>query len=184
MEGIGVDDGAGGRTRALIVMSPGGGNQLTAIQNLADAPYTVDAVTRKITEVRFPTATTEGFGMARWRQILYRLNAAGFDVLAYDRRGEGLSGGQRQSISLARALAGRPPILLFDEPTSAIDQATEAALIERLKPEVAGRTFLLITHRPALLALVDRVVLVDQGRVVQDGPRDRVLDQLRPRAAA
>lgn len=93
MEGAGVVDGAGGRTRALAVMSPGGGNQLTAIHNLADAPYTIDAATGKITEARFPNATTEGFGMARWRQILYRLNQAGFDVLAYDRRGEGLSGG-------------------------------------------------------------------------------------------
>ena len=109
--------------------------------------------------------------------------ANGYDLALTD-RGEGLSGGQRQSISLARALAGRPPILIFDEPTSSIDQASEAALIERLKPELQGRTFIVITHRPALLALVDRVVLIDGGKVLQDGPRDRIIDSLRPRAAA
>jgi hypothetical protein len=93
IEGKGVDDGNGARTRALIVISAGGGNQLTAIQNLADQPYTIDPATDRIAENHFPNATTEGFGMARWRQILHRLNEAGFDVLAYDRRGEGLSGG-------------------------------------------------------------------------------------------
>ena len=109
--------------------------------------------------------------------------ANGYDLVLTD-RGEGLSGGQRQSISLARALAGRPPILVFDEPTSSIDQGSEAQLIERLKSELEGRTFILITHRPALLALVERVILIDGGKVVQDGPRDRVLEQMRPRAAA
>ncbi|KJC60430.1 hypothetical protein UP10_12420 [Bradyrhizobium sp. LTSPM299] len=110
IEGAGVDDGTGGRTRALIVTSAGGGNQITAIQNLSDAPYTIDPTTQRIAENRFPNATTEGFGMARWRQILYRLNQAGFDVLAYDRRGEGLSGGfsdtntLEQSADIFRAL--------------------------------------------------------------------------------
>lgn len=109
--------------------------------------------------------------------------ANGYDLRLAD-RGEGLSGGQRQSISLARALAGRPSILVFDEPTSAMDNSTEAQLIDRLQAELAGRTFVLITHRPALLRLVERVVLIDKGKVVNDGPRDVVLAQLqRPRAA-
>jgi pimeloyl-ACP methyl ester carboxylesterase len=93
VEGAGVDDGRGGHTRALVIMSPGGGNQLTAIQHPADVPVTIDPATRRATSVRFPNATTEGMGMRTWRDHLYALNRAGFDVLAYDRRGEGLSGG-------------------------------------------------------------------------------------------
>ena len=90
-------------------------------------------------------------------------------------RGESLSGGQRQSIALARALAGRPPVLIFDEPTSAMDAQTEAALLKQLDVETKGRTLILITHRPTMLRLVERVILLDQGRVVADGPRDKVL---------
>ncbi|MDQ0839804.1 ATP-binding cassette subfamily C protein LapB [Sphingomonas faeni] len=110
--------------------------------------------------------------------------ANGYDLQLTD-RGEGLSGGQRQAISLARALAGRPQIIVFDEPTSAMDQASEAQLIGRLETELQGRTFVLITHRPALLRLVERIVVVENGRVSQDGPRDAVLKELqRPRAVA
>jgi len=93
VEGAGVDDGHGGRSRALVIMSPGGGGQLTAIQHPADVAITVDPVTRRATSVSYPNATTEGMGMRMWRDHLYALNRAGFDVLAYDRRGEGLSGG-------------------------------------------------------------------------------------------
>ena len=109
--------------------------------------------------------------------------ANGYDLMLAD-RGEGLSGGQRQSISLARALAGRPQIVVFDEPTSSIDQTSEAQLIQRLEGELNGRTFVLITHRPALVRLVDRIVVVEGGKILQDGPRDAVLQALsRPRAA-
>jgi hypothetical protein len=93
VEGVGVDDGRGGKTRALVIMSPGGGGQLTAIRHPADVAVTIDPVTRRATDVRYPNATTEGFGMRTWRDHVYALNKAGFDVLAYDRRGEGLSGG-------------------------------------------------------------------------------------------
>jgi ATP-binding cassette subfamily C protein LapB len=103
--------------------------------------------------------------------------ANGYDLRLAD-RGEGLSGGQRQSIALARALAGSPPVLVFDEPTSAMDSQTETALIQRLQEELKGRTLLLITHRPPLLALVSRIMLVDRGKVVADGPRDEVLKQI------
>lgn len=103
--------------------------------------------------------------------------ANGYDLMLTD-RGEGLSGGQRQSIALARALAGRPQLLVFDEPTSAMDAYTESQLIDRLDSELGGRTFILITHRPALLRLVERVIVVDAGKVVTDGPRDGVLKQL------
>lgn len=109
--------------------------------------------------------------------------ANGYDLKLAD-RGEGLSGGQRQSIAVARALVDKPPILLFDEPSSAMDAQTETALIQRLRLELKDRTFVLITHRPPLLALVDRIILLDKGRVALDGPRDQVLKQISaPRAA-
>jgi ATP-binding cassette subfamily C protein LapB len=103
--------------------------------------------------------------------------ANGYDLRLAD-RGEGLSGGQRQSIALARALAARPKIVLFDEPTSAMDSQSETALLQRLQSELKDRTLVLITHRPPLLALVSRILLIDRGRVVADGPRDEVLKRI------
>jgi ATP-binding cassette, subfamily C, bacterial LapB len=103
--------------------------------------------------------------------------ANGYDLRLAD-RGEGLSGGQRQSIAIARALAGKPPLVIFDEPSSAMDNQTENALIQRLQTELKDRTFLLITHRPPLLALVTRIMLIDKGKVVANGPRDEVLKQI------
>lgn len=103
--------------------------------------------------------------------------ANGYDLRLAD-RGDGLSGGQRQSIAIARAIAGRPPILIFDEPSSSMDAQTEADLISRLQSEVAGRTLLLITHRTSLLSMVDRIVVLDRGKIVADGPRDAVLQRL------
>lgn len=110
--------------------------------------------------------------------------ANGYDLKLAD-RGEGLSGGQRQSIAIARAIAGRPGIVVMDEPSSAMDAQTETGLIQRLQEELKDRTLILITHRPPLLQLVSRIILLDKGRVVTDGPRDAVLKQIgRPRAAA
>ena len=109
--------------------------------------------------------------------------ANGYDLKLAD-RGEGLSGGQRQSIAIARALAGKPQLLVFDEPSSSMDTQTESGLIERLGREVQGRTFVLVTHRPTLLALVQRVMVLDRGKVMADGPRDTVMQQLtRPKVA-
>jgi ATP-binding cassette subfamily C protein LapB len=110
--------------------------------------------------------------------------ANGYDLRLAD-RGEGLSGGQRQSIAIARALAGKPPLMVLDEPSSAMDAQTEGALIQRLQEELAGRTVILITHRPPLLQLAQRIILLDGGKIVSDGPRDTVLKQImRPQAAA
>ncbi len=92
-------------------------------------------------------------------------------------RGERLSGGQRQLVAIARALLMRPRLLLLDEPSSMVDPATEQRLIARLRalPET---TVVLVTHRMAMLALVDRLVVMDRGRVLADGPRDEVLKAL------
>jgi ATP-binding cassette subfamily C protein LapB len=92
-------------------------------------------------------------------------------------RGERLSGGQRQAVSIARALVQQPRMLLLDEPSSMMDPATEARLIENLR-NIKGTTMLLVTHRTAMLPLVDRLVVLDQGRVVLDGPRNEVLRKL------
>jgi ATP-binding cassette subfamily C protein LapB len=109
--------------------------------------------------------------------------ANGYDLRLAD-RGEGLSGGQRQSIAIARALTGNPPILVFDEPTSAMDAQTEDALIQRLQAEAAERTMIVITHRPSLLKLVKRIMIVEGGRIVADGPRDEVLKRITRSKAA
>ncbi|MBT8426532.1 MAG: type I secretion system permease/ATPase [Erythrobacter sp.] len=101
----------------------------------------------------------------------------GYDLGLVD-RGEGLSGGQRQSIAIARALAGKPPIVVMDEPSSAMDAQTEADLINRLEDELKGRTLVVVTHRQPLLKLVDRIIIMDRGKVVADGPRDKVLEKL------
>lgn len=103
--------------------------------------------------------------------------ANGYDLKLAD-RGEGLSGGQRQSIAIARALAGSPRIMVFDEPSSAMDAQTETALLHRLGEELKNRTLILITHRPPLLRLVTRIVLMDKGKVIADGPRDEILRQI------
>ncbi len=93
-------------------------------------------------------------------------------------RGFNLSGGQRQLIALARALIADPPILLLDEPTSNLDNSAERRFLDSMRGWLNQRTLILVTHRASLLALVDRVVLVDRGKVVADGPRDEVLAML------
>ena len=103
---------------------------------------------------------------------------SGFDMKVGE-RGEGLSGGQRQSIAIARALVMSPPILLMDEPSNAMDNATEAELLAKLKTEISDRTFILVTHRASLLKLVDRIVVIEQGSVVADGPKEEVLEALK-----
>ena len=94
-------------------------------------------------------------------------------------RGETLSGGQRQGVAIARAVIADPPVLLLDEPTSSMDTTTEAIFKSRLKQFAHNKTMLVVTHRSSLLELVDRVLVLDGGRLVADGPKEKVLDALR-----
>lgn len=105
-------------------------------------------------------------------------NPLGFDMQVGE-RGKELSGGQRQSVAMARALLLDPPILLFDEPTSSMDSSSESKLRKRLEEIVKGKTLIIITHRASLLDLVERIVVVDNGVVVADGTKQRVLDDLK-----
>ena len=96
-------------------------------------------------------------------------NPAGYD-LKIKERGVGLSGGQRQSINLSRALLHEPNILVLDEPTSSMDSSTEAAILQRLGDYLTDRTMVAVTHRNTLLNLVTRVLVMDQGNIILDKP--------------
>jgi len=100
----------------------------------------------------------------------------GYD-LELKERGEGLSGGQRQSINLARALLHEPSLLILDEPTSSMDTGTEKGVIARLKQWSGDRTVIMVTHRNTLLELADRVLVIDQGQVVADTTPERLRAQ-------
>ena len=105
-------------------------------------------------------------------------NPKGYDMLVGE-RGESLSGGQRQSIAVARALINDPAILLLDEPSSNLDNQSEAQLKRRLEEAAQDKTILLVTHRTALLTLVDRLIVIDGGRIVADGAKDQVIEALK-----
>jgi ATP-binding cassette subfamily C protein LapB len=94
-------------------------------------------------------------------------------------RGEGLSGGQRQSINLARALLHRPNLLVLDEPTSSMDTATEKTVIARVRSWADDRTMVIVTHRNTPLELVDRVLVIDQGAIVTDTTPEKIRAQAR-----
>jgi ATP-binding cassette subfamily C protein LapB len=103
-------------------------------------------------------------------------NPQGYDMELRE-RGEGLSGGQRQSINLARALLHDPNLLVLDEPTSSMDTATEKSVIARLKTWIGTRTLLMVTHRNTLLELADRVLVIDQGAVMADTTPEKLKAQ-------
>lgn len=102
----------------------------------------------------------------------------GFDMPVGE-RGSGLSGGQRQTIALARALVLDPPILILDEPTNSMDHSTEQRLKANLAQVAKGKTLVVVSHRASLLDLVERIVVLDRGRVVADGPREEVRQALK-----
>lgn len=103
---------------------------------------------------------------------------SGFDMQVGE-RGEGLSGGQRQSIAVARALLMDPPMLVLDEPTNAMDNSTEERFKSKLTQVLENKTLLLVTHRASLLNLVDRIIVMDQGKLVADGPREQIMTALK-----
>ncbi len=102
----------------------------------------------------------------------------GFDMVVGE-RGESLSGGQRQGVAIARAALLDPPVLLLDEPTGSMDFSSEAQFKERLRHFAQHRTVLVVTHRNSLLEIADRIIVLDEGRIVADGPREKVLDDLK-----
>ncbi|MOA36418.1 Heterocyst differentiation ATP-binding protein HepA [compost metagenome] len=101
----------------------------------------------------------------------------GFDMVIGE-RGESLSGGQRKAITIARALLNAPPIMLLDEPTSNMDHSTEAAMKRTFEKIMPGKTMVLVTHHTALLDLADRIIVIDQGRILADGPKAEVVQAL------
>ncbi len=102
----------------------------------------------------------------------------GFDMMIGE-RGESLSGGQRQAVAIARAVIHDAPILLLDEPTDSMDHSTEEEVKLRLRKFMVGKTALIVTHRTSLLELVDRIIVVDHGKIVADGPKATVVEALR-----
>ncbi|WP_043245966.1 type I secretion system permease/ATPase [Pseudomonas solani] len=107
-----------------------------------------------------------------------RLHPQGYE-LQVGERGQNLSGGQRQNVALARALLLDPPILLLDEPTSSMDNTGEERLKQRLNAVITNKTVLLVTHRASMLSLVDRLLIVDKGQIIADGPKDAVMEALK-----
>ena len=94
-------------------------------------------------------------------------------------RGESLSGGQRAGIAIARSVIANAPILLMDEPTGAMDHSSEETVKTRLKEHSVGRTVVIVTHRTSLLDMVDRIIVIDGGKIVADGPKATVVEALR-----
>lgn len=105
---------------------------------------------------------------------IVRNHPKGFDMIAGE-RGMNLSCGQRQAVAVARAILTNPPVIMLDEPTSSMDMRSEERIRHNLKIVTKHKTVLLITHRTALLSLVDRVVVFDNGKIVADGSKDSIL---------
>ncbi len=99
---------------------------------------------------------------------------SGYD-LQVGERGDGLSGGERQSVTLARALVSNPNILILDEPTNSMDELSEEAFKNRLADIVKDKTVIVITHRPSILSIVDRLIVIDDGKIIADGPKEKIV---------
>jgi len=113
-----------------------------------------------------------------------RRHPKGFDMPVGE-RGQALSGGQRQSVALARLLIAEPQVIYLDEPSSAMDLASEKLLIEQLKRSLKPeQTVIVSTHRYSMLDLVDRLIVINNGKIAADGPKDKVMEALRQQPAA
>jgi len=124
---------------------------------------------------------------APWEVVLAACEAAGVEAFVDDlphgydtligERGVNLSGGQRQRVALARALIADARVLVLDDPMSAVDTQTERLLVDNLRPAVAGRTVLVATQRLSTILVADRAVVVDDGRIVEDGTPAELLER-------
>lgn len=128
------------------------------------APYVDDAAVLRAAEIS---------GVSEFVQR----HPKGFDM-PIGERGEGLSGGQRQSIAIARALLLEPPILILDEPSNSLDNRSEETFKAKLGAHLREQTLIVVTHRASLLTLVSRLIVLDNGRIVADGPKEQVLEAL------
>ncbi|WP_278540323.1 type I secretion system permease/ATPase [Oxalobacter formigenes] len=128
------------------------------------APYVDDAMMLRAAEI---AGVTE----------FVNRHPQGFDMQIGE-RGEGLSGGQRQSVANARALLLDPPIFIMDEPSNSLDNRSEENFKKRLAAHLGKHTLLLVTHRASLLTLVDRLIVMDNGQIIADGPKEQVMQAL------
>ena len=99
---------------------------------------------------------------------------AGYDLIIGE-RGEGLSGGEKQIVTLARALVSNPNILILDEPTNSMDDLTEELFKKRLKSIIENKTLIVVTHKPSMLSLVDRLIVVNNGKIIASGKKELIL---------
>ncbi len=106
-----------------------------------------------------------------------RAHPRGYDMVINE-RGEGLSGGQRQAVAIARALITKPSVILLDEPTSAMDQMSEQRALNAIVELAAGKTIVMVTHKMSIVGFAQRLIVLDSGQKVADGPRQAVLDAL------
>jgi len=113
-----------------------------------------------------------------------RRHPKGFDMPVGE-RGQALSGGQRQSVALARLLINEPQVIFLDEPSSAMDLASERLLIEQLKRSLRpDQTIIVSTHRYSMLDLVDRLIVLSNSKIAADGPKEQVLEALKKQSSA
>jgi ATP-binding cassette subfamily C protein LapB len=101
----------------------------------------------------------------------------GYDMVIGE-RGASLSGGQRQAVAIARAVLLDPPVLLLDEPTSSMDFTSESQFKASLSRFIQHKTMVIVTHRLSLIDLADRMIVIDDGKIVSDGPRQQVVESL------
>ena len=98
----------------------------------------------------------------------------GYDLIVGE-RGEGLSGGERQAVTLARAILSNPNILVLDEPTNMMDELSENQFKKKLIDIIKDKTIIIITHKPSLLSLVDRLIVIEDGKIIADGPKEKII---------
>ncbi|MBV1879710.1 MAG: type I secretion system permease/ATPase [Pseudomonadales bacterium] len=129
-----------------------------------------------------------GSPMANDNQIMAAAKLAGLDDfinrhpqgfdLQVGERGLNLSGGQRQAVAIARAFITDAPLMVLDEPTNSMDNTAELHFTRQLKDRLSGKTLILVTHKTTMLSLVDRIIVLNDGQIVADGPKDQVLQAL------